>query len=325
MPNCRHDLIADETETDDESIIGDEAHIVARSDDGPRGISNLTPEDRDKYDNLVLLCRKHHKIVDDQYVFYTIEKLKEIKTQHEVWVKESLQIDKVKEKDDLSYASYIDTIIKTFDFDNWDNWTLSLVSHGQPSIKYKKLKELQTIPSFIISRFWPKRYEELEMSIFNLKNVLNDFIKVFNEYADEDAIQKAEKTDEDRTIRTRKFYKIDDWNPELYNKLLEKFDYHVSLVEDLALELTRAANFVIEKIRKYISPKYREEEGKLLMTSGPDMDFSWKTFKVEYKVDEQKENHPYHGLKSFMTERAARDIHYGEGVDPHYLPERFGL
>jgi len=31
MPDCRNDLIADETGTDDESIIGDESHIVAKS------------------------------------------------------------------------------------------------------------------------------------------------------------------------------------------------------------------------------------------------------------------------------------------------------
>ena len=73
--DCRNDLIADETETDDESIIGDEAHIVARKENGPRGISKLSPEDRDKYDNLILLCRIHHKIIDDQHKFYTVEKL----------------------------------------------------------------------------------------------------------------------------------------------------------------------------------------------------------------------------------------------------------
>jgi hypothetical protein len=323
MADCRNDLIADETETDDESIIGDEAHIVAKSPDGPRGISELTPEERDKYDNLVLLCRKHHKIIDDQSVFYSVEKLKEIKQQHEEWVKVSLHIDKDKEKDELSYASYIDTITKMFDFDNWNNWTSSLVSHGQPSIRYNKFKELQTIPDFIVSRFWPNRYEDLEAAIFNIKNVLNDFIKVFYEYADEDAIDKAEESGEDRTIRTIKFYKIDEWNPELYEKLLAKFEYHVSLVEDLSLELTRAANLLIEKIRKYISPKYRETEGKFLMTSGPYMDMSFKTHKLEYKAEEKKENHPYHGLKSFMTDRENRDMHYGEGVDIHYLPERF--
>jgi hypothetical protein len=323
MENCRNDLIAGETETDNESIIGDEAHIVAKSPDGPRGISELTPKERDEYDNLVLLCRKHHKIVDDQHIFYTIKKLKEIKQKHEEWVKVSLHLDKDKEKDELSYASYIDAIIRMFDFENWNNWTSALVSHGQPAIKYKKLKELQTIPDFIISRFWPNRYEDLEAAIFNIKNVLSDFINVFYKYADEGAIYKAEESGNDRTIRTINFYSIENWNPELYKRLVEKFEYHVSLIEDLSLELTRAANLLIEKIRKYISQKYREEEGKLLISSGPCIDLGFKTFKVEYKSEEKKENYPYRGLKFFMTDRINRDMHFGEGVDIHYVQERF--
>lgn len=83
MPDCRNELIVDETETDNESIIGDEAHIIARSNDGPRGESEMSSEDRDKYDNLILLCRIHHKVIDDQPNFYTAEKLREIKEQHE--------------------------------------------------------------------------------------------------------------------------------------------------------------------------------------------------------------------------------------------------
>jgi hypothetical protein len=75
-------------------------------------------------------------------------------------------------------------------------------------------------------------------------------------------------------------------------------------------------------LSEYISFKYREEEGRLLMTSEPDMDFSWKTFIVEYKVDEKKERYSYQGLKSFITERANRGNHYGVGVDIYYLPER---
>lgn len=117
--DCRNDLIADETETDDESIIGDEAHIVARSEDGPRGKSTLSAEDRDKYNNLILLCRKHHKIIDDQFNFYTVEKLNQIKKEHESWVKASLKPDKETEKIDLVYANYIDEIVKVLDFDNW--------------------------------------------------------------------------------------------------------------------------------------------------------------------------------------------------------------
>lgn len=76
MPDCRNELIVDETETDNESIIGDEAHIIARSNDGPRGESEMSSEDRDKYDNLILLCRIHHKVIDDQPNFLYCGKIK---------------------------------------------------------------------------------------------------------------------------------------------------------------------------------------------------------------------------------------------------------
>jgi hypothetical protein len=39
----------------------------------------------DSYDNLILLCRKHHKQVDDQVLHFTEERLKEIKCKHEAW------------------------------------------------------------------------------------------------------------------------------------------------------------------------------------------------------------------------------------------------
>lgn len=34
---CKRELVMDETETDDASIVGEACHIVAESPDGPRG------------------------------------------------------------------------------------------------------------------------------------------------------------------------------------------------------------------------------------------------------------------------------------------------
>lgn len=317
--DCRHELIADETETDDESVIGDEAHIVAKSEDGPRGISPLSSEDRDKYDNLILLCRIHHKIVDDQPGEYTVEKLRKMKKEHENWVSKSLTIDHAKLKDELAYASYIEEILKLADFDNWDKWSSSLVSHGQPSISRNRIRELQKIPTYIISRFWPNRYIELEESFYNFKNVLNDLTKVFFKHCEEET-----ENDEtgDRFLWTEKFYRIREWDDELYHRLLKDFEYHVYLVEDLTLELTRAGNLICERIRQTMYPKFRELEGKLLIVSGPFMDMSWSTYKVEYKKEEKLNKFPYPGLKQFMTDRENRDLNLGKGYDKRYFPGR---
>jgi hypothetical protein len=80
---CREQLVTEGTDTDDPSVFGEEAHIVGQSPNGPR--AGDIP-DVDSYANLILLCRKHHKQVDDQVVHYTVERLKEIKRKHEEWV-----------------------------------------------------------------------------------------------------------------------------------------------------------------------------------------------------------------------------------------------
>ena len=318
--DCRNDLIADETETDDESIIGDEAHIVARSEDGPRGKSTLSEDDRDKYDNLILLCRKHHKIIDDQFNFYTVEKLNKVKKSHESWVKESLKTDKEKEKIDLVYANYIDEIIKELDFENWKAWTSYPI--GNSTITFSNLQKLEKLPSFIISRFWPKQYQDLEDSVYNIKNIINDFTSVFYKYAERDSVKLKDGEDpESKTSYTETFYKlIYHQDQKDYDRLLDDYIYHTELISDLGLELTRAGNLLIEKIRKYIYPMYREEEGKLLISYGPTEDLSYHTYKVEYSPEDKLLKYQYPGLKKFMEERENRDLHIGKGIKKSYFP-----
>lgn len=80
---CRVQLITEETEQDDPSVFGEEAHIVGKGRTGPRA---ATIPDVDSHKNLILLCRKHHKQVDDQVGHYTIKRLKKIKRAHEEWI-----------------------------------------------------------------------------------------------------------------------------------------------------------------------------------------------------------------------------------------------
>jgi hypothetical protein len=81
----------DATSADKDSIIGDECHIVARSPGGPRADPAMSREDLDSYPNLILLCKVHHKLVDDQPNTYTVRKLRSLKHEHEHWVREKLQ------------------------------------------------------------------------------------------------------------------------------------------------------------------------------------------------------------------------------------------
>src|SRR5215475_5633875 len=86
---CKNELIVDSIDlNDDPSVTGDEAHIIARKETFTRGdYDSLTPEQRDHYSNLILLCKTHHKQIDDQPAHYTVERLREIKSTHEREVK----------------------------------------------------------------------------------------------------------------------------------------------------------------------------------------------------------------------------------------------
>jgi hypothetical protein len=87
---CKRELVVDATSTDDESVIGDERHIISRQLNGPRHDPNCPENQFDSYENLILLCRVHHKMIDDQHETYTVSILGQMKSSHEVWVSQKL-------------------------------------------------------------------------------------------------------------------------------------------------------------------------------------------------------------------------------------------
>ena len=70
---CRRHLVEDITQTDDPTLVGENCHIVAEKDDGPRADPAMPVDDRNRYENSILLCNVHHKIVDDNEQVWTVE------------------------------------------------------------------------------------------------------------------------------------------------------------------------------------------------------------------------------------------------------------
>ena len=69
------------------------AHIVAASDHGPRGNSELSEEERSKIENLMLLCYECHRRIDHEKVeLYSTEKLLAMKEAHEKRIRRSTAI-----------------------------------------------------------------------------------------------------------------------------------------------------------------------------------------------------------------------------------------
>jgi hypothetical protein len=81
---CKENLF--EMEMGYDTIVGEEAHIIARSPGGPRREFLTEVTKIDDYSNLILLCPRDHTIVDTQPARWTVERLRDVKAVHEDWV-----------------------------------------------------------------------------------------------------------------------------------------------------------------------------------------------------------------------------------------------
>lgn len=301
FPDCHRELIVDPTKTDDESIIGEVCHIVAKEPGGPRGCSRLSAEELDDYDNLILLCRNHHKEIDDQPEKYTAEFLHQLKTSHEKRVKDRLDADASKMRDDELCASWIEEWATRVSLDDWSEWTAHLLDELEPWMTAELDTKLSEASKWLLSRTWPRRYPNLESAFENFRLVLDDFQTVFRRHAER--IAAAEEI-----WKVPRFYKIRVWDPKRYNRLLRQYGYHLQMIVDLTLELTRAANYVCDKAREYIVPWFRLKEGALVAEPGLCLSASGRT-SPQYR-DKERASIPYPGLRTFEINRRTRDVYF---------------
>ena len=90
-PDCFKLLIVSpERPNDPHAVLGEIAHIVGHSEEGPRGEELFRGIDRDSPENLLLLCAEHHTLIDQQQDRYSTSWLYRVKDEHEKWVRERI-------------------------------------------------------------------------------------------------------------------------------------------------------------------------------------------------------------------------------------------
>lgn len=81
FPTCKQSLLeADDADT----YVGQICHIKAESPKGPRYDPDQTEEERNGFENLLIMCGTHHTVIDRNAKKYTVEVLVKIKHDHEV-------------------------------------------------------------------------------------------------------------------------------------------------------------------------------------------------------------------------------------------------
>ena len=70
-------------EADSGTVVGQVCHIKGEKKGSARYDDGQSAQERHGFDNLILLCGPHHKVIDDDEETYTVDRIKAIKKQHE--------------------------------------------------------------------------------------------------------------------------------------------------------------------------------------------------------------------------------------------------
>lgn len=98
--DCRERLTYSEAGEFAPYILGEMAHICGDQPGANRHDPNQTPQERDDYQNLILLCPTHHRLIDrpENEARYPVELLHKIKAEHEAFVRSRLEHDPAADK-----------------------------------------------------------------------------------------------------------------------------------------------------------------------------------------------------------------------------------
>jgi hypothetical protein len=177
MPECRLQVVqrASNDVPSSNVLIGEACHIVAEQNGGPRGTSLLSPADRNRYPNLVLLCRIHHTIIDGDPAVWPIERLHQLKSDHELWVETQL-VDKAENAADTVYIDLVNSAVEDLLLNRWD----SVTDHAVRTLLFEEFVEgASRFDAKVFKAIWPRTRKELEAEIKNLATRLEAYLKEF--------------------------------------------------------------------------------------------------------------------------------------------------
>ncbi len=285
---CKVGLTQDKSSVSASFTLGEQAHIVGEKENAARGRSSLTTDERNSYHNLILLCPNCHTVIDENEIDWSVERLHKIKSEHELWVSETLSetVDHVKLAKDTAVAAIVDAAVNLCGLDDWDRFSRAALSVS-PSWSGKLIEDVAIFRKRMIGAIWPTGFEEFRRATLTLA--------IYFHRASEKFLEHAESVSQGRW-RVVKFYKIRDPNPN-YHADLERYEIWLEECYELVYLTAKAANWFSDVVRRDINPLFFLEKGRFLVEEGPFEDFSIRTGVLSF-TDIEKEGLPKKALSS---------------------------
>jgi len=276
---CRIELAQDGKAAGAAFTLGEQAHIVGEKPGAARWNADLSDADRDGYHNRILLCPTHHTEIDKNEADWPVERLYILKSQHELWVRETLSdsADPKSLAKQIAVTSIIDAAVELCDLENWQIWTSWALSPESkwPSDLPDKIFEFR---QRVLAAIWPAEFDELRRATETLAILLSEASRTFLRHS----------KDHGEQIWQVRFYQGNGFNPN-YDRDLKRFEEWQDECHRLIREATKAANWFGDVVRDEINPMFFAERGKFLISEGPFYDLSYRVSKPEFTAEERND------------------------------------
>jgi hypothetical protein len=263
--------------------LGKQAHIVSHAKGGVRDDGSLSDEERDSYANLILVCAEHHDVIDHEPDVYSVAKLHDLKSNHELWVSESLTTEQDRQKlaNDLIYATLVDSASEDLWLESWKVWTNEAVQptpvwHEDLPASVGKFLEDVVLANF------PGALLEIEWALRAAAIAAAAAARTFEEHA-----FSVPKT---ALLRADQFYRHAYGKPHAA-EVLQEWDAWRKRCYAWVYEATKAANWLADVVRRDVNPMFFAAEGKFAVVE-TNIESGKRILKLEYETAERKADRP---------------------------------
>ncbi|MFG3097228.1 HNH endonuclease [Streptomyces sp. NPDC048202] len=292
-------------------VMGEEAHIRSARPDGPRHDPQYDSNKLDTYENLLLLCPTHHTLIDKNGgAGFSVETLQQMKLTHERRVTERLGQDGESRRE-LSerMAALLFVWDQKMPLETWERITSEL-NQPIPRLPDSQYTRLVEVGSWLLRMRWPDSFPRTVRAFRNLHHVFGDLLN---------HLQKCMVWEHDLWWMLRRRYKDIGWNPGAYKGLFAEFQTERFTLYVLAIEATKAINWVIAEAANEVDRFYRFDQGLVLMGDG---DGVFKSFVVRLEYDSEEVGgdspEPYPGIEEitgYLQVNIFTDAHFFEGYN----------
>lgn len=278
FPDCRKALSRTPETATPTYPYGRQAHIVAHAPGGTRDDPAMTQDERDSYANLILLCSDHHDVIDHEPDVYTVAKLHQLKTEHELWVTDSLttEADQQKLAADLIYATLVDSAKENLWLASWKQWTSQAVE--ATPVWHEDLPDAigRFFQSVHLANF-PGTLLELEHALATTAVAAGTAALTFEEHA-----VLVPRTS---LVRAHQFYR-DSYGTPRATQAIEEWDAWRKRCYAWIYEATKAVNWLADVVRRDLNPLFFAAEGRFAVVEVNPAHGS-RILKLDYDPDER--------------------------------------